>query len=63
MKQKTVKKLNNIGIGETLTTKKYVYTKEPCISFCEGCVWYLCCNIANIECREVIYTRKDKEVV
>ena len=55
--------MNNIGIGETLTTKKYVYTKEPCISFCEGCVWYLCCNIANIECREVIYTRKEKEVV
>lgn len=63
MKEKTLEKLRELRIGETLETKKWIYKKEKSKSTCINCCFRgkskddYC---FRVDCYRAIYTREVK---
>lgn len=63
MKKKTLEKLRELRIGETLETKKWIYKKEKSKSTCINCCFRkksIDDYCFKVNCYKSIYTREAK---
>lgn len=63
MKKKTLEKLRELRIGETLETKKWIYKKEKSKNSCKNCCFRkksIDDYCFKVNCYKSIYTREAK---